>query len=510
MSNMEDGFLGGPEEATPLTLFEPDADLETRLIPMEINLEGWPLFSRRKTPEGGAMEVRRSLSTPEGRRLEQVWRITSSHDFSLPGTFDEDIFVGVMALVRQRGGMPQDGKIRFSLYELIKVLRKKKRGSNYPKVRDSLDRMASTIYYSENAFYDASEGESLETYRFALWTIHYSRAKGAHGRAAEHHTLKFDDAIIRSYNAGYLKLLDTDLYFALKLPLAKALYRLVDQRRAGSASWSVDARDLRDLLMMSDRYKAPSRIWEVLAPAHRALRAEKYLESALLDGDTVCYKIHPNFAQGSGYPERDGTEPTLEEEAVEALVRQGVWANRARTLVGRFGPEKAFHALDVLEARHSGIGNRGAYLAEVMEKADPEDLSDMAEGSRAPKTPREAGSGSGAPPNAEQGLDAGAAILPEAAPGERRAAEEVWPKVLEAASEKIDAPAWQAWFEGVEPRSLLGGALILLVPNSFAKEYIEERFKDHLQDALGRVLAPENTPPSVECVVESAAVRDGR
>ncbi|PLS83827.1 MAG: hypothetical protein CYG60_21160, partial [Actinobacteria bacterium] len=350
MSNMEDGGLGKSEESTPPTLFAPDNPLEPQLIPMEINLEGWPLFSRRKSPEGGAMEVRRSLSTPDGRRLDQLWRITSSHDFSLPGTFDEDVFVGVMALVRQRGGMPQDGKIRFSLYELIKVLRKRKRGNNYPKVRESLDRMASTIYYSENAFYDASEGESLETYRFTLWTVHFSRAKRAHGRAAEHHTLKFDDAIIRSYNAGYLKPLDTELYFALKLPLAKALYRLVDQRRAGSASWSVDARDLRDLLMMSRKYKAPSRIWEVLAPAHRALRREKYLESAVLDGDKVRYEIHPSFARGGVWgQEKPG--PSLEEKAVEALVRHGVWANRARALVGSFGPEKAFHALDVLEAR---------------------------------------------------------------------------------------------------------------------------------------------------------------
>lgn len=490
-----------PEKAVPLTLFAPDTVLEPQLIPMEINLEGWPLFSRRKTPENGAIEARRSLSTPEGRRLEQLWRITSSHDFSLPGTFDEDVFVGVMALVRQRGGMPQDGKIRFSLYELIKVLKKKKRGTNYPKVRESLDRMASTIYYSENAFYDISEGESLETYRFTLWTIHFSRAKGAHGRAAEHHTLKFDDAIIRSYNAGYLKLLDTDLYFALKLPLAKALYRLVDQRRAGSASWSVDARDLRDLLMMSGNYRAPSRIWEVLAPAHRALRREKYLESAVLDGDTVRYKVHPNFVR-SGYPEQERLGSSLDEEAVEALVQHGVWANRARALVTRFGSEKAFHALDILKARHGGVGNRGAYVAEVIEKANPEELADMAGSFRVPRTPHEAsGSEKGRDPlNTDKGRDSVTAP-PDASPEARKAAGDVWPKVLEVISERIDSPAWRVWFEGTKPHSLVGGALAVVVPNSFAKEYIEDRFKALLEEALTQVLAPEDAPYSIECVV---------
>lgn len=136
-----------------LTLFKDGLVLQPKLVPLEVNLEGWPLFSRKKTRTDSAMEVRESISTSDGRRLEQVWRVTASHDFSLPGTFDEDIFVGVMALVRYRGGMPSDGKIRFSLYELLKVLGKSKRGGLHEKVRQSLDRIGSTIYYSENAFY---------------------------------------------------------------------------------------------------------------------------------------------------------------------------------------------------------------------------------------------------------------------------------------------------------------------------------------------------------------------
>lgn len=146
--------------------------------------------------------------------------------------------------------MPSDGKIRFSLYELLKVLGKSKRGGLHEKVRQSLDRIGSTIYYSENAFY-VREDERLETYRFTLWSVHFSRARSRDGRSAEHHTPKFDDLLVKSYNSGYLKLLDTDLYFALGIPLAKALYRLVDQRRGENREWEVDARQLRDLLAMS-------------------------------------------------------------------------------------------------------------------------------------------------------------------------------------------------------------------------------------------------------------------
>jgi hypothetical protein len=497
------------EKSIPLTLFPPDEALQEQFVPVEINLEGWPLFSRQKTPEGGAIEVRQSISTNDGRRLNQLWRATASHDFSLPGPFDEDVFVGVMALVKRRGGMPKDGKIRFSLYELIKVLKKKKRAGFHDKVRKSLDRIASTIYYSENAFYVA-ETESLESYRFTLWTVHFSRATSSDGRAAEHHTLKFDDIIVRSYNAGYLKLLDTDLYFTLKKPLAKALYKLVDQRRHGAMSWSVNVRELRDLLAMSKSYKAPSRIWEVLAPAHKALRQEKFLESAVLDGDTARYKIHPNFPR-EGCPEEERT-PSLHDEAIAALIRHKVWPNRARALVDDFGPEKTLHVLKIIKARgltHVPEDKHGAYIAGAVERADPEESAQIAQlldGEHGESVGREqqpktrSHPSSNAEPSAEDGPPS-PTTLPEPNPAVKQAAEEIWPEVMNLLSDRINAPSSRVWFEGTIPHSLAGGRLTLLVPNSFAKEYIESRFKPLLEEALSS--APGGREGSIiECHVD--------
>ena len=161
-------------KAGVLTLFQ-DGTVQPHLIPVEINLEGWPFFSRQKTPEQ-VIEVAQTISTENGR-LQHRFRATANQDYSLPGPFDEDVFVGVMAMARRRGGIPKDGKIRFSTYELVKILGKGKRGSTYEKVRESLDRIGATSYYTENAFYVA-ESESLESYRFSLWTVHFSQAKG--------------------------------------------------------------------------------------------------------------------------------------------------------------------------------------------------------------------------------------------------------------------------------------------------------------------------------------------
>ena len=472
--------MGRLAEAAAPTLFAPDNVLQPQLIPVEINLEGFPLFSREKTPSGRAIEVRQNISTEDGRTLKQLWRVTANEDFSLPGAYDEDVFVGVMALVKRRGGMPKDGSIRFSVYELIKVLHKSKNGETIRKVKKSLDRIAATNYYSENAFY-VVEDESFESYRFGLWSVHFSRARGRDGRSAEAHTLTFDKVIIRSYNSGYLKLLDTDLYFALKMPLAKALYRLIDQRRREAMSWSVDAVELRDLLAMSKRYGASSRIFEVLNKAHRALKREKFLESATLDGATIRYKVHPDFAR-DWFEEKDA--PTsLQRQAVEALKAKGVYPNRARTLVESYGAAKAFHVLDVLSVRE-GIVNEGAWVAKVMDEGDAKELAEISEFVAS----RGAGAKvAGSQPSLLAGQEESRTDETELPrlPSDA-AAQEIWEKVLEDACEKIDVSSLRVWFDGLWAVGCEAQRLTIGVPNSFAKEYFENRFGVLLTEILRR------------------------
>jgi hypothetical protein len=77
--------------------------------------------------------------------------------------------------------------------------------------------------------------------------------------------------------------------------------------------------------------------------------------------------------------------------------------------------------------------------------------------------------------------------LPKPSPAAKQAAEEIWPKVMDLVSNQMNAPSLRVWFEGTIPHSLVGEHLTLLVPNSFAKEYIEGRFKPLLEKALSSV-----------------------
>src|SRR3712207_3040656 len=65
---------------------------------------------------------------------------------------------------------------------------------------------------------------------------------------------------------------------------------------------------------------------------------------------------------------------------------------------------------------------------------------------------------------------------------------QVWTEVLDRASEHIDVSSLRVWFEGIRPVGLYDDRLEISVPNTFAKEYIESRFRPLLEEALVSVL----------------------
>lgn len=71
--------------------------------------------------------------------------------------------------------------------------------------------------------------------------------------------------------------------------------------------------------------------------------------------------------------------------------------------------------------------------------------------------------------------------------------EEVWSRVLDQVSENIDDTSLKVWFEGTRPVDLYEDGMEISVPNTFAKEYIESRFRPLLESALDSVLGRERS-----------------
>jgi chromosomal replication initiation ATPase DnaA len=71
-----------------------------------------------------------------------------------------------------------------------------------------------------------------------------------------------------------------------------------------------------------------------------------------------------------------------------------------------------------------------------------------------------------------------------------REATRVWEEVLDRAADRIDVSSMRVWFEGVCAVGMDDEVLTVAVPNTFAEDYIQTRFKDVLDEELRSVLSP--------------------
>ena len=94
--------------------------------------------------------------------------------------------------------------------------------------------------------------------------------------------------------------------------------------------------------------------------------------------------------------------------------------------------------------------------------------------------------------------------------GNRKDLQRVWEQILEDVSGEINAPSLRVWFEGTVPVSLTSDTLTISVPNSFAREYIESRFKELLEGALVKRLSPTSRIEIVVGVEDSTDNTDRR
>ncbi len=484
------------------------------LIPVEANLEIPPLFQMRRTnPTNRMAECRVPVATAMGERLEQYWRISIPEPYELPGTFDQDTWVAVQTLVNMRGGMPADGKLSFSMYEILEIMGRPDNGQSYKELRESLMRLSATYIYSENAFY-SKDIEKFETRGFNLWDVHFSQMVNKKlGRASEKHELEFHSVVRRSFQAEYLKTLDKDFYYSLSSRFAKRLYRLIDRKRGDNLSWSVPLERLKQLLPLPVSYRYPSKIKTVLKTAHGELRQKGFLIETSYERAknlTVRYRINDEFVLRRSRPEASGTAASStsvfspsDEVAYRRLREQRVWPNVARQLISQKGAQQCLKYVQALSYQR-GITDPGAWLKWAIEtdfELDETVLRQICEKAQAMVSPtdqnlRDPGQSSLFPltnPGEEGSQHTSEAVetkyLPPAVAD--LYAKAVWDPLLAEVSQQINSPSLLVWFEGAVPTAFVDSTLVLRVPNSFALEYIETRFGELLREVLTEQVGSE-------------------
>lgn len=207
-----------------------------------------------------------------GRRVDRELAISGSDRYGLPTARDEDVLLACIQLSSARDFRSRE--VRFSRYELLKVLRWPDEGKYYQRLAMSLRRWKGVTIYSNRAFYDHAH-KSWVNRDFGIFDnlFLYERESLAGLTPATRSWFLWNEVLFASFQAGYLKKLDWNLYCRLSDPVAKRLYRLLDKRFYHGDEVVMDLHQLAfQKIRVSDRYNT-AQIKRALANGIRELEA---------------------------------------------------------------------------------------------------------------------------------------------------------------------------------------------------------------------------------------------
>lgn len=498
------------------------SDEARRLIGVEGNLEDLPLGTLN-AGRGGLRRIEHCWdesyvdSSGREREVSRRWAVEGSEKFGLPGEKEQDIYVALLELIAARGGIPEDGRASFSVYELLEIMGDHHGGDHYARVRNGLRTIARTTIESRRAFYSPRLKTHISD-EFQLFTLSWAEVEDLDGnRLRDRHSLLFHPYFVESYNDAYHGRLDAEFYWSLKRPTSRRLYRLLDRRAAekrdgGPRCLEMDLGELQALMPLLGR---PSKVMGILATAEAELLRKGFLDRAesvdLRRGKKrgrilVKYRLSKRFAQRT-FSKKIDLSPA-EEAAVEQLVYWKISRPRAIEEVLTRGPEHCerwaamAHFQPGIDHRNAGgllikaLEEQYEWWEPNMEKAlasntppatsrsVPPDVLEKARG-RA-RSAHAAVPGSCTPPR-ESG--------PEQAPDPE--AGRIWQEVLrrlkDSEPNEESAHYLQVWFQRTFGAGLRDGELVVAVPTSYSLEYIERRFMDPLLRRLREVLSPAAT-----------------
>lgn len=457
---------------------------QPEMVPFEINVEESYLFAGGVTKRSKSVrEYARAITMPDGNTGTRRERFTPSDEFGDLDDFDRDVYVAMTFLTQQRGGMREDGKLRFSLYDLVKILNLPDKGQSYRTVRHSILRQQKLLI---DADVYSKETRNYESEHFTVWRVHFKANADKYGRAVEHHTLTFDEVMVRSYQAGYIRRLDVNFYFALDEIYARPLYGRIDVERGDNLKWRAKLSELKEVLSMASSYKYPSQIKRALKPAHEELLRKGFLRSfSFLEKDTVVYEVSKEFVAQRLHPRRQWS--VEENAAVRSLIRNGVWANVARELVAESGPDVCNFYVEAVPYQ-KGIRDTGAWLRKYIKDRLPLPVEPpqrrLEEADVLDAVARDSVNG-----DADDKTASGPTPPPPPVPD--LYAQEIWDLVLRDIKQETNNPSLEGWFEGAVPTGLGHETLTLAVPNVLAKEYITTRFKSIIESSLRNRLSEQ-------------------
>ena len=204
----------------------------------EMNLAEFPLATLAdRAPRGCKTLVFEDRIWDRGQGQHRVRRLTisASDKYGLPTAIDDEVILGLVQV--SKAADFADRRVRFSRYQLLRVLGWRDEGRSYRRLEQSLKRWLGVTLYYENAWWDKARNVGWMPISICSTNlVLYHRPKPQAGVSAKNNGdapcrrspgTKWSSAVFR---LAFSSKLDLEFYRRLKLAAAKRMYRFLDKR----------------------------------------------------------------------------------------------------------------------------------------------------------------------------------------------------------------------------------------------------------------------------------------
>lgn len=248
----------------------------------EMNLAEFPLtvLSKRSDPNIKTLEFEDQVKGKNGKPVTRKWTITGADKFGLPTSSDDEVLLGLLKLTVDN--KLSNNKVFFTRYELLKILRWTTEGRSYTRLQNALDRLSGVRIKATNAFFD-NDSKTHSTKNFGIIDA-YEINDGREANTKPSYFI-WSEELFKSFQVGFIKKLDLDIFLSLKSSVTKRLYRYLDKHFWYKSCVQMSLFTLaHEKIGISRNYKYASSIRQQIDPAIEELIDIGFIERCQYEG----------------------------------------------------------------------------------------------------------------------------------------------------------------------------------------------------------------------------------
>lgn len=320
----------------------------------ELNLAEFPLatLSNRVSAKTETLEFSdRILDKGTRKSIERKLTITASEKYGLPTALDDEVILALVQLSKIQGFRSKT--VRYTRYEILKILGWKDNGANYRRVKESLEKWLNVGLKYENAWWNPQEKTWMDESFHLLERL----TTPVDEKGNKTHSFVWNEVVFESFRLGNLKSIDLGIYRSLKSPTAKRLFRLLDKKFYLKKHWEFDLHVLAfQKLGMSKSYQTGN-LKQKLLPAIRELEEIGFItpiekQQRFRKLSCKLWKVvfdRAEDAECSNRPKARSPTAARTEQLEARLTGLGVSKGKAKRLMARHPSEYVRRKIEILE-----------------------------------------------------------------------------------------------------------------------------------------------------------------